>query len=92
MSGANSRSMSEAGNMAGLNSWQAMSKNHGGSVADSTSGAQFTGYDPAGDPHQKVRAPSTVASDNSEETTTADPSYDSKAEVSTLENLYTDGD
>ena len=92
MSGAKSRSMPEAENMAGLNSWQAMSKKHGGSVADSTSGAQFTGYDPTGGPHQKIRAPSTVSSDDSEETTTADPSYDSKAEVSTLDRLYTDGD
>ena len=83
--------MSEAENMAGLDSWQAMSKKHGGSVADSTSGAHFTGYDPTGRSHQKIRAPSTVASDDSEETTTADASYDSKAEVSTSDRLYTDG-
>ena len=92
MSGAKSGSMPEAGNTAGLDSWQAMSKKYGGSVADSTSGAQFTGYDPAGGSHQKVRAPSTAASDDSDETTTAAPSYDSKAEVSTSDRLYTDGD
>ena len=69
-----------------------MSKLHGGSAADSTSGAQFTGYDPAGGSHQKVRATSTVASDDSEKTTTADPSFDYKAEVSTSDRLYTNGD
>ena len=90
-----SKTMSGAktGNMPG---WQAMSKKHGGSVADSTSGAQFTGYDPAGGAHQKVRAPSTVTSDDSEETTTADHSYDHsydyRAEVSTLDRLYTSRD
>ena len=92
ISGAKSGTISEAENMAGLNSWQSLSKKNGGSVADSTSGAQFTGYDPAGGSHQKVRAPSTVASNDSEETTTADHSYDSKAEVSTLDGLYTNGD
>ena len=69
-----------------------MSKQNGGSAADSTSGAQFTGYDPAGGSHQKVRGPSTVASDDSERTTTADPSFDYKAEVSNLDRLCTDGD
>ena len=87
MSGAKSGYMPE---------WQAMSKKHGGSVADSTSGAQFTGYDPAGGSHQKVRAPSTVTSGSSEETTTADHSYDHsydyKAEVNILHRLYTDKD
>lgn len=92
MSGAKSEIISEAADMAGLNSWQAMSKKHGGSIADSTSGAQFTGYDPAGGSHQKVRAPSTAASDDSDETTTAEPSYDPKAEVSTLDRLFTNGD
>lgn len=47
--------------------------------------------DPTEGSHQKVRAPSTMASDGSEETTTADASYYSKAEVSTLDRLYTDG-
>ena len=92
MSGARSGAISEAADMAGVNSWQSMSKQYGGSVADSISGAQFTGYDPAGGSHQKVRAPSTVASDDSEETMTADSSYDHKAEVSTLDRLYIHGD
>ena len=83
--------------MASLDPWKAMSKQNGGSVADSTSGAQFTGYDAAGGSHHKVRRPSTVASDDSKETTTADtttaaPSYDYKAEVSTLNRLCTNGD
>lgn len=92
LSGANSGSGSEAANMAGLNPWNAMSKQHRASAADSTSGAHFTGYDPAGRSHHKVRAPSTVASDDSEKTTTADPSFDYKAEVSTLDRLFTNGD
>ena len=83
--------------MASLDPWKAMSKQHGGSVADSTSGAQFTGYDAAGGSHQKVRATSTVASDDSNETTTAypttsAPSYDYNAEVSTSDRLCTNGD
>ena len=92
MSGAKSGSMSKAGDMGGLKTWQGMSKKNGGSVADSTSGAQFTGYDPAGGSHQKVRAPSTVSSDDSQGTTTADHSYDYRAEVSTLDRLCTNGD
>ena len=92
MSGGKSRSTPEAGDVEGLNLWKAMSKKHGGSVGDSTSGARFTGFDPEGGSHQKFRAPSTVASDDSEETTTADHSYDYKAEVSTLRwPLYRQG-
>ena len=67
-------SMPEAGNTAGLNSWQATSKEHRGSIADFTSSTKFTGYNAAGGSHQKVRAPSAVASNNSQETTTAAPS------------------
>ena len=83
--------------MASLDPWKAMSKQHGGSVTDSTSGAQFTGYDAAGGSHQKGRAPTPVASHDSNETTTAypttaAPSFDYNAEVSTLDRLYTNGD
>ena len=92
LSGANSGIVSEAASMAGLNPWKGMSKRHGGSTANSTSGAQFTGYDPAGGSHKKVRAFSTVVSDDSEKTTTADPSFDYKAEVSTLDRLCTNGE
>ena len=97
LSGADSGSVSGAANMTSLDPWKAMSKQHGGSVADSTSGAQFTGYDAAGGSHQKARATSTVASDDSNETTTAypttaAPSYDYNAEVSTSDRLCTNGD
>ena len=92
LSGANSGIVSEAASMVGLNPWNAMSKQNGGSAADSTSGAQFTGYDPAGGSHQRVRALTTVASDDSEKTTTADPSFDYKAEVSTLDRFCTTGE
>ena len=68
-----------------LKAWQDVGRSYGGSTANSTSGAQFTGYDGGGNPHQRTRSPSTIASDDgddgeeSDDTTTAERSHNAKA-------------
>ena len=58
-------------------------------MGDKWAGARTS--DPTQEPHQKVRAPSTMASDDPQETTTPDASYSFEAEVITLDSLYTYG-
>ncbi|KAL2046863.1 hypothetical protein N7G274_000881 [Stereocaulon virgatum] len=68
-----------------LKAWQAVGCGYGGSTANSTSGARFTGYDGDGNPHQRTRSPSTIASgdeddgEESDSTTTAERSHNAKA-------------
>lgn len=65
--------------------WQDVGRSYGGSTANSTSGAQFTGYDGDGNPHKRTRSPSTIASNNgddgeeSDDTTMTERSHNAKA-------------
>ena len=68
-----------------LKAWQAVGGSYSSSTTKSTSGAQFTGYDGDGNPHQRTRSPSTIASgdeddgEESDNTTTAERSHNAKA-------------
>lgn len=53
--------------------WQEYAKGNGGESVESTSGAEFTGFDRDGSAHQMIRPASTVASESSDEGTIADP-------------------
>lgn len=53
--------------------WQEFAKENGGKSVESTSGAQFTGFDRDGNAHQMIRPASTVVDDESDDDTIADP-------------------
>ena len=58
---------------AGAGKWQNFAKENSGESVGATSGAEFTGFDRDGKGHQMVRPTSTAPSDDSDDSTIADP-------------------